>query len=174
MTPSYPELSAFLGYIPLLKWYNKKKTLKNSRLCAFAAAGGQLETLIWLRTKSLNIEKTIKVGKWKKMEIIQTMSESCNWDKMTIFSALKNRHHHIILWIINNPDGQSLEWSGFECLEAAKQGYVDILEYLRKKRKLLYNERLCSETKQLPEVQEWIHRWCPNRCNCLNNSFVTT
>ena len=117
MTETAPEfmnwiirITAYHGYLDVLKKYwsdipeYEKKILMDESACAWAATGGQLETLQWLR------------------------SQGCLWCNWTCYRAAIHGHLEVLRWARDN----GCPWQADEiCDMAAQCGHLSVLKYAR-------------------------------------------
>ena len=109
------KVAAGYGYLDVLKTYwsdipedkkkKKKKLLMDKRTCAFAAFGGHLDVLKWLR------------------------SEGCPWDEYTCHWAAEKGHLKCLQWA----QSEGCLWSDFTCQLAAQFGHLECLQWARNK-----------------------------------------
>ncbi len=100
-------LAAFQGQIPLLQWYHTiLRCPFNTTLCAYAASGGHLEVLQWLRERG------------------------CPWDESTCARASIGGHIDILMWSHAN----ACPWDASVCIAASQQGHLEILKWARAQR----------------------------------------
>jgi hypothetical protein len=76
----------------------------DEQTCTFAAASGNLDTLVWAR------------------------QHGCPWSESVLVFAVKHRHLHVLTWVHANGCPRV---SDRVCNEAAELGYVDLLEWAR-------------------------------------------
>ena len=100
------KVAAYHGYVDVLESdmpEEKKLRLMNVRTVCFAALGGRLEVLKWLR------------------------SEGCPWDESACAGAAQGGHLETLQWLRS----EGCPWDKNACSFAAEGGHVEVLKFLR-------------------------------------------
>ncbi len=111
--------AALLGRTDMIKVIheNGHAPVKFSETCSSASYGGNLETLIYLR------------------------SIGCPWDDETVELAASRGHIAIVMWAIRN----NCDWNHLAVSAAAMGGHLNIIKWIRKNtRKIIYINALSS------------------------------
>ena len=126
------------GYLQMFEKYwsqgpqEKLSKLWDEYTCGFAAFGGHLEVLQWLRAKD------------------------CPWDSYVCDNAAKNGHLEVLRW----SRSQGCHWDGIAPRAAARNGHLEVLRLLIKAG-CPYSKDKCREAaaeggEQAREVLEWL------------------
>ena len=92
---------------PLLRWCAARGLqIQSSRVFYFAALGGDMEAVRWLRE----------------------ISKEHSWDKQSCKGAAEGGHLDVLKYLRK----KRCEWDETTCLGAAKGGHLDVLKYARK------------------------------------------
>ena len=131
------QAAAHSDYLDVLKKYwsdipeDKKKILMPADTCAWAAEGGHLETLEWLRSQGCAWdERTCTYAAEEgHLNCLQwARSEGCPWDESTCSSAAERGHLEVLRWARDN----GCPWQADEiCDMAAQCGHLSVLKYAR-------------------------------------------
>ena len=153
--------AAFSGHLGALKYWkaHAKKRLFDEFTCAFAALGGQMEVLVWLRENNYPWDwriceaaargghlEVLKYGKehgrdWDEwacsgaargghLELLKYLYEhGCRWDEETCYAAARGGH----LEVLKYAHEQGCPWNEWTCQYAAKGGHLDVLKYAHEK-----------------------------------------
>jgi hypothetical protein len=93
--------------MPPFRW-EKSQCLEDERTCLWAASGGQLKTLQWLRTQRVRPSP---------------------WDERTCGAAAEGGHLECLQWL--RAQDPPAPWCADTCAAAAQHGKIDILHWLR-------------------------------------------
>merc|ERR1712010_32163 len=149
------KLAAYHGDLTLLQEHEKKFEL-DAEVFYSACAGGNLETLKWLRSKGCPWSgwACSSAAKHGHLEILKWLrSEGCPWDEGTFTAAVERGHLQMLKWLRSKgcpgdwrsgsraAGGGHLEtlkwlrsegcpWNQYACSNAACGGHFDVLKYL--------------------------------------------
>ena len=132
------NVAARQGNLEMVKYCVANECPINENACAYAASGGQLECLKYLREEV-----------------------KATWDSRTASFAAANGHLHILEYLVERKYNK---YSEVACANAARFGYLDCLKYLRETAKAPWNEIAvrCSHENNRPEcVQYLLDNNCP-------------
>lgn len=130
--------AASRGYLKVLKEMQRLHRVSKwpQYACFFAAEGGHLETLKWLRSEGASWNTAtcrvaaerahIRVLKWMR-GLKAPHSAPCPWDKWTTAEAAKRGDIEMLEWCIEN----GCPWSVESCHQAAHGGHLECLKLLR-------------------------------------------
>lgn len=97
------ENAAFYGRLDILQFLRKNSLILWGRwVCAYAADGGQLTALKWLR------------------------ENNCPWDSLTCTNAAKRGYLDVLKWAHEN----NCPWTCFTSFSAARNNQLEVLKYL--------------------------------------------
>ena len=128
--------AAFSGHLGALKYWKEqtraKKGLVDEETCAFAALGGQMEVLVWLReTNCPWDERTCMCAAYGgHLDVLKYAQEHrCPWDELTCAGAASRGHLEVLKYLHEN----GCPWDEKTCEAAAVGGdyHLDVLEYAR-------------------------------------------
>ena len=99
------RLASFLGSVESLEWLMKQRIgiYGETRTCEYAALGGSLDALKWLRKKHFA------------------------WDKRTCKAAAESGNLGVLQWARAN----GCHWTVATCSEAAAEGHLEVLKWAR-------------------------------------------
>ena len=99
------RLASFLGCVESLEWLMKQRIgiYGETRTCEYAALGGSLDALKWLRKKHFA------------------------WDKRTCKAAAESGNLGVLQWARAN----GCHWTVATCSEAAAEGHLEVLKWAR-------------------------------------------
>jgi hypothetical protein len=166
-----PRLAAEYGRIDLLKWIRDSEYdyPYDDKICAFAADGGQLKSLKWLRYNGHPWDKDtctyaarigdLRILKWARQN-------GCPWDEVTCAYAASDGHLEVLKWLHEN----NCPWNEDTCAYAALGGHLEILKWLHE-RGCPWNKNTCTNaaTNGHLEVLKWVQRnGCPwDKYTCI-------
>ena len=137
--------AAFWGHLNLLKqWEEQDGAHKfNEQTCAYAAYGGHLEVLKYLR------------------------ENGCPWDLGTIDAASQGGHFDIVKYAHEN----GCPWSENTCMNAAKKGHFEMLKYAHENG-CPWHEGTCAQAAEKGHLQ-MLRYARENTPQCPWDQFVT-
>ena len=121
------KLAAYHGDLTLLQEHEKKFEL-DAEVFYSACAGGNLETLKWLRSKGCPWSgwACSSAAKHGHLEILKWLrSEGCPWDEGTFTAAVERGHLQMLKWLRS----KGCPWDGWACEYAATRGKLDLLRW---------------------------------------------
>ena len=126
---------ALHGYLNLLKHSKDseligQKIIFDEQTCAFAAYGGCLEVLIWLRKNKCPWDKyTCKYAAMGgHLEVLKYAHEQgCPWNRSTCAYAASGGHLDVLKYAHEN----GCPWDAGTCWHAAREGHLEVLKYAR-------------------------------------------
>jgi hypothetical protein len=123
--------AALYGNMTMIQWlYTNHGSVFNEQACAFAARGGHLHILKWLRTKGCCWDRftCLDAAENGHFEVLQwAKTDGCPWDIYTCSNAAKNGHLAILQWAREN----GCPWDEYVCTCAAGSGHFEILHWAR-------------------------------------------
>lgn len=93
------------GYIEVLSWLKDSGCILNSCTYSWAVCRGNLETVKWLRENGCPWDSTICswASSGGQLELLKWLrNNGCPWTQDTIVSAINNRHFDIVDWARQN------------------------------------------------------------------------
>ena len=156
------RVAARYGYLDVLTTYwsdipeNKKRLLMDRWTCAWAASGGHLATLQWLRSQGCTWDK--HTCHWAAanghLEVLQwARIQRCQWGTQTSSSAAANGHLEILQYLQAN----RCPWFVDICDGPAKNGHLSVLKSLRQMRyPMSANTTLCAAKGGHLKVFQWL------------------
>ena len=140
--------AAFSGHLGALKYWKErtrtKESLFDEQTCAFAAYGGHLEVLVWLRENNCPWnEATCRCAAWGgHLDVLKYAHEKgCPWDARTCMVVAARGGH---LEVLKNLHEKGCYWDASTCSEAAEGGHLEVLKYAHEKGSP-WDEWTCSE-----------------------------
>ena len=121
------------GSLSALKWIGTKTRRRcvNKYICAYAAEGGHLEVLKWLRVNRYPWDKItctnaafhghLKLLQWAR-------KNGCPWDENTCSYSAFHGHLKLLQWARKN----GCPWNEETCAFAAEGGHSELLEWAKK------------------------------------------
>ena len=155
------------GYLQVFEKYwsqgpqEKLSKLWDEGTCHWAAYGGHLEVMKWLRAKGCpwDTRTSRSAAHGGHLEVLQWMraqDPSYPWYKEVCYYAAREGHLEVLRWARS----QGCPWDGQALLAAAKGGHLEVLQWMLKKR-CPYSKRKCREAavkggKRARKVLEWL------------------
>ena len=160
-------VAAWNGYLEVFENYwsqgpqEKLSKLWDEVTCQFAALGGQLEVMKWLRAKGCpwGIGSCNDAARGGHLEVLQWMRAQdppCPWDSNVCHYAAHNDHLEVLRWAKR----QGCPWGDGLTCAAAKNGHLKVLIWLIKEG-YPYDKDMCRNAaveggKRAREVLEWL------------------
>ena len=160
-------VAAWYGYLQVFEKYwsqgpqEKLSKLWDERTCSWAAYGGHLELVKWLRAKGCPWGKLTSLGAALagRLEVLQWMRDQyppCPWDSDICYFTAREGHLDVLRWMRS----QGCPWHDRAPCAAAKGGHLKVLIWLIKE-ECPYDKRLCREAaveggEQARKVLEWL------------------
>ncbi len=128
--------AAEAGHVHVLEWMLREASARGApapldeKTCAFAAWGGQLATLQWLRRRGTPWKRwTCSYAAARgQLEVLQwARAEGCEWNGRTTSRAALGGHLEVLRWCRDN----GAPFSAKTCSEAARGGHAHCLRWLR-------------------------------------------
>ena len=118
--------------VELVKWAIEQGCPREDGrlICAFAARGGHLETLQWLRASGFEWEwrTCLYAARGGHHDVLKwARGNGCPWDEETCSYAARGGHLGVLKWARAN----GCEWDGYTCSYAAMGGHLDVLKWAR-------------------------------------------
>jgi len=135
---------------------------RDINLCKFAAGGGCLEVLQWLRGKMFqwDCDTCSSAARNGKLNVLQwARANGCPWDRHTCSYAAGNGHLEVLKWARAN----GCPWNARTCANAAKNGHLEVLQWARA-HLCPWNENTCANAAEAGhlEVLQWARaNGCP-------------
>ncbi|KAL6080170.1 Ankyrin repeat domain-containing protein 60 [Balamuthia mandrillaris] len=108
---------------------DREKSFFNERVCAAAAAEGQLQLLQWLREKTgcpWDESTCISLASLGNLEALQWVRENgCPWNKQVCEEAAKHNLLHVLKWAHKN----GCPWDENTSVIAARHGHFELLKW---------------------------------------------
>ena len=120
---------AFGGSVPALK-KAVEMGAPTDNLCFYAAKGGHLEVLKWLRENGCPWDSCTcySAAKGGHLEVLKWLRENgCPWDSNTCAHAAQGGHLEVLKWARQN----GCHWAEWTCLLAAEGGHLEVLKWAR-------------------------------------------
>ena len=130
-----PELFLKHGVIPGLEWSRDNNKPIPHNACSYAAEGGQLETLKWLRAQD----------------------PPCPWDERVCIHAARRGHLELLKWA--RTQEPPCPWNERVCEYATRGGHLEILKWARAQDPPCpWDERVCEIATQRRhlEMVKWL------------------
>lgn len=133
------ERAAANGRIDTLKLLIENGYPYSSSAYDYAAKGGHLAILKWLREISLKNNRLNILDYWTMAGaaegghldiLIWLKQQGCEWNEMIGNDAAEYGQFDILKWLKNEFKGNGQLWTITTCCEAAKNGHLDILKWL--------------------------------------------
>ena len=126
--------AAFSGHLGALKYWkaHAKKSLFDKFTCAFAALGGQMEVLVWLRENNCpwNEWTCYAAARGGHLDVLKYAHEkSCPWDERSCRIAAYGGH----LDVMKYAHAKGCTWDASTCNTAACGGHLEVLKYAHEK-----------------------------------------
>ena len=148
--------------------------LFDEHTCAFAAYGGYLEVLIWLRENNCpwNSETCSSAALGGHLDVLKYLHEKgCPWNSTTCECAAMGGH----LEVLKYAHEQGCPWDFKTCAGAASRGHLDVLKYLHEKG-CPWNELTCAFAAigGHLDVLKYLHeKGCPwNLRDCIQDALA--
>ena len=155
------------GYVQVFEKYWSQgpqemlSKLWDEKTCNWAAYGGHLELVKWLRAKGCPWGKLTSLGAALagRLEVLQWMRDQyppCPWDSDICYFTAREGHLDVLRWMRS----QGCPWHDRAPCAAAKGGHLKVLIWLIKE-ECPYDKRLCREAaveggEQARKVLEWL------------------
>jgi len=148
------------GHLKVLQWLRSHGDLScpwNESTCAHAAWGGHLEVLQWLRDTRLHGRRV------------------CPWGERVCANAAKRGHLKVLQWLRSHGD-LSCPWNESTCALAALNGHLEVLKWARSNG-CGWDARICSIAALDGHLEVLVLKWarleakppCPrNERTCAN------
>ena len=126
--------AAFWGHLNALKQWKEQsraKTLFDKQTCLFAALGGHLEVLMWLRDNGCpwHVDRTCHAAaRGGNLEMLKYLAKNdCTWKiyRNTCSQAAAGGHLEVLKYLRKN----QCPWDSETCDAAAKGGHLEVLKY---------------------------------------------
>ena len=127
--------AALHGHLSVLKHWKDpeligQKIIFDEQTCAFAAYGGCLEVLIWLRENNCpwgeyTCSNAAREGHLDVLKYAH--KKGCPWDKRTCSRAAEGGHLEVLKYAHEN----GCSWDEWTCYYAAEGGHLEVLKYAR-------------------------------------------
>ncbi|WZN63219.1 putative ankyrin repeat protein [Chloropicon roscoffensis] len=126
------------GYLQVFEKYwsqgpqEKLSKLWDERTCSWAAYGGQLEVMKWLRAKGcpwgeVTSNWAAEGGHLELLQWMQDQDPPCPWNSSVCYNAARKGHLDVLRWARS----QGCPWDdGLTCV-AAKNGHLEVLRWAR-------------------------------------------
>jgi len=118
------------GHLEVLKWLRGQGCEWDSYTCAEAALGGHLEVLKWARSQGCewDIYTCGYAAEGGHLAVLKwARSQGCKWDGWTCAAAASRGHLEVLKWA----RGEGCPWDELTCGEAAKGGHLEVLKWAR-------------------------------------------
>ena len=118
--------AAFSGHLKIFKYWTHAKI--DQHTCAYAALGGQVEVLEYLREKRCPWGKdtTYWAALGGHLEVLKYAHKyQCPWSVRTCEAAAKGGHLEVLKYLYRN----GCRWNEYTCVAAAERGDLDMLKY---------------------------------------------
>ncbi|WZN62983.1 putative ankyrin repeat protein [Chloropicon roscoffensis] len=131
-------VAACEGYLQVFEKYwsqgpqEKHRKLWDEETCGWAAHGGHLEVLKWLRAKGCPWGKGTSncAAEGGQLEVLQWMrgqDPPCPWDSRVCSDAASEGHLEVLRWARS----QGCPWNEFVPIAAAENGHLEVLQWMR-------------------------------------------
>ena len=158
------------GYLQVFEKYwsqgpqEKVSKLWDERTCSWAACGGHLEVMKWLRAKGcpwgiLTINWAAEGGHLELLQWMQDQDPPCPWNATHVcyFAAYKG-HLEVLRWARS----QGCPWNGDVTWAAARGGHLEVLKWLIKEECPYYKKSECREAaarggERARNVLDWLN-----------------
>ncbi|WZN65405.1 hypothetical protein HKI87_12g69630 [Chloropicon roscoffensis] len=160
-------VAAYNGYVQVFeKYWSQGPQEKLSKVwaketCGWAAFGGHLEVLKWLRAKGCpwGISASASAAECGHLEVLQWMRAQdppCPWDSNVCYEAAFGGHLDVLRWARS----QGCPWDEEVPTAAAEGGHLKVLNWLIKE-ECPYSKRQCREAaveggERTRKVLEWL------------------
>ena len=132
------HVAACQGYLQVFEKYwsqvpqEKLSKLWDEETCGWAARGGHLEVIKWLRAKECpwGIPTSLMAAEGGHLEVLQWMraqDPSCPWNSRVCSSAAREGHLEVLRWARS----QGCSWNKGVPQAAAKGGHLEVLQWMR-------------------------------------------
>ena len=115
---SVSQVSAFLSSVGLAKWGVDVLGLPTTkRTTELAVKGGHRDTLAWLLSRGVPLERNIgrgdpqnacrlaaEAGHLSVLQYLRSLEPPCPWDEFTCAGASLNGHLHVLQWARSQPE----------------------------------------------------------------------
>ena len=122
--------AALGGRLEVLKWLRSEGCPGHESACSYAAAGGHLEILKWLKSQGCPWNEWDCAGAAAEghFEVLKWLrSEGCPWDEWACAHAAAGGQLETLKWLRS----EGCPWDEEVCFGAAKVGHLEVLKWLR-------------------------------------------
>ena len=162
-------VAAHKGYLEVFEKYwsqgpqEKFSKLWDERTCHWAARGGHLELVKWLRAKGcpwwgiLTSSEAALGGHLEMLQWIRAQDPPCPWDSSVCYKAAIKGHLEVLRWARS----KGCPWDERAPCAAAAGGHLEVLKWLIKEG-CPYDKRKCREAaveggERARKVLEWLN-----------------
>ena len=124
--------AAFWGHLNALKQWKEQsraKSLFDQQTCIFAASGGHLDVLMWLRDNGYpwhTVRTCNAAARGGNLEMLKYLAKNGRtWNPKTCSQAAAGGHLEMVKYLHEN----QCPWNGGTCSFASRGGYLEVLKY---------------------------------------------
>ncbi|WZN61835.1 ankyrin repeat protein [Chloropicon roscoffensis] len=158
------------GYLQVFEKYwsqgpqKKLSNLWDERTCDWAAYGGHLEVIKWLRAKGCpwDVETSFMAAYGGHLELVKWLrAKGCPWNEKTSSNAAHGGHLEVLQWL--RAQDPPCPWDDDVCYYAAGNGHLDVLRWARRQGCPWDTQAPCAAAKNGHlKVLKWlIKEGCP-------------
>ena len=173
--------AALGGRRAALEWFQGEGYKFSPSTCTWAAYGGRLDLLRWLRTSEdcpWNIDTSVAAASAGHMHVLRwAVGEGVDVDQVTCDAAIREGRLDVMHWLVSQGCTCRLDWS---CREAIEHGQVRVLKWLRAlpvnpfdPRDPWLKDELCALAAEYGQLEalQWLRGegfpWDPRECRKL-------
>ena len=161
------DVAARQGYLQVFEKYwshvpkKRLRKLWDKTTCSWAARGGHLDLVKWLRVKGCPwgtwvSSAAARGGQLEVLQWIRGQDPPCPWSPDVCYAAAQKGHLDVLRWARS----QGCPWNKYVPCAAAKNGHLKALKWLIKEG-CPHDKHLCREAavkggKRAREVLEWL------------------
>lgn len=128
------EEGARFGHLEVVKWAHARGGCMSVQVARFAAMGGHVDVLAWLRSKDGKEQCpwgcdtcTDAAGQGQLAAVQWARANGCPWQKSACSMAARGGHLSVLKWLRE----EGCPWDEKTCSYAARSGHLEVLQWAR-------------------------------------------